>query len=188
MRVTPWNILKFWKRLMFPPHREDFYMDRLTLKADLPWEPWLHAGVWISVIMTIILGEFGLYPPTDTADLVWLFFGLVSPPVGFAAVWMLEFHSGRIRYIALWQRAAADIGLSVAITAYLCNRLMTGQLGVVSIMSDIILGTAAWFTLTLVARDIRFIVATEKLAALIYRDLRGLSISEWVEQVEDDRR
>lgn len=187
MKVTPWNIMKFWKRLMFPPHRHDFYIDRVTLKSDLPWEPWLHCGVWLSVIATIILGEWHLYPPRDFADWVWLTAGISSPTLGFASVWMLEFHPGKVRYVALWLRMIADLGLSVAIIAYLCNRISTGQLGAVSIMGDVILGTAAWFTLTLVARDVRFIIATEKLAALIYKDLRCLSISEWVEQVEDDR-
>jgi hypothetical protein len=172
MKVTPWNIAKFWRRLMFPPDREDFYMDRVTLKADLPWEPWLHCGVWLSVAATMILGESGLYPPADSADVVWLLFGLISPPVGFFSVWALEYNPGKARYIALWTRMIADIGLSVAIVAYLCNRLMTGQLGTQSIMADMILFLSAWFTMTLVLRDVRFIAATEKLAALIHRDLR----------------
>jgi hypothetical protein len=180
--------MKFWKRLMFPPNREDFYIDRVTLKADLPWEPWLHCGVWLSVVVTIILGEWHLYPPEDFSDWVWLSFGLVSPPIGFASVWMLEHYSGKLRYIALWLRMSSDVGLSVAITAYLCNRVGTGQFGAQSIMADIILASCAWFTMTLVVRDIRFIVATEKLAALIYKDLRELSISEWVEQVDDASR
>lgn len=188
MRVTPWNIAKFWKRLMFPPDRHDFYVGRLTLKSDLPWEPWLHAGVWLAVLMTIILGEFGLYPPTDPPDLVWLFFGLVAPPVGFFSVWMLEYNPGRARYVALWLRMVADVGLAVAIGAYLFNRLMTGQLGTQSIMADMILGLSAWFTMTLVARDVRFILATEKLASLIYCDRRNLTLSEWAGQVDDASR
>lgn len=167
MKVTPWNILKFWKRLMFPPHRSDFYHDRMTLKADLPWEPWLHCGVWIAVLITFIRGEWHLYPPNDAADWIWMIFGFSSPPIGFSSVWVLEHNKGRARYTALWMRMVSDIGLSVAILAYLCNRIGTGQLGTVSIMSDVILASAAWFTLTLVVRDIRFIVATEELAALL---------------------
>lgn len=185
MKVTPWTIAKFWKRLMFPPHREDFYFDRVTLKADLPWEPWLHAGVWISVIITMILGEWHLYPPADFADFVWLSFGLTAPVLGFTSVWMLEYHTGRVRYVAIWLRAVADTGLSIAILAYLANRLGTGQLGLMSIMGDVILASAAWFNFTLVARDIRFIIATEKLAALIYCDLRDMSLSEWAERMDD---
>ncbi len=188
MRVTPWTIAKFWKRLMFPPHREDFYMDRVTLKADLPWEPWLHCGVWCAVFATIVLGEWHLYPPQDTADWVWLLFGLTSPVIGFASAWMLEYHTGKVRYIAIWQRMISDIGLSVAIIAYLLNRIYTEQLGAGSIMADTILGLAAWFTLTLVARDIRFIVATEKLAALIYCDLREMTLSEWADRMDDAGR
>ena len=188
MKVTPWNILKFWKRLMFPPHREDFYHDRLTLKADLPWEPWLHCGVWLAVIFTIIRGEWHLYPPSDAADWIWMIFGLVSPTMGFASMWMLEHYRGKTRYVALWQRMVSDIGLSIAILAYLCNRVGTGQFGTVSIMSDIVLASAAWFTLTLVLRDIRFIIATERLAGMIYRDLRGLTLAEWAGRMDDASR
>lgn len=173
---------------MFPPDRHDFYIDRVTLKADLPWEPWLHAGVWIAVAVTLVQQEWLLYPPGDAADWVWLLFGLLSPPLGFASVWMLEFHRGRVRYIAIWMRMVADIGLSVALISYLINRAFSGQLGAIGITGDIILATAAWFNMTLVSRDIRFIVATEKLAALIYRDVRCLTVGETAGRLDDASR
>lgn len=168
MRVTPLNIMRFWKRLMFPPDRPDYFLDRVSLKADLPWEPWLHATVWVAVIVTLFFGEVNLTPPSDVADWVWAVFGLLFPAIGFFSVWMLEYGTGRVRYIGIWSRTVADAGLSMAILAYLFNRMNSGMLGKLSIMGDAVLLASAWFTLTLVKRDIKFIVATERLADAIY--------------------
>ncbi len=185
MRVTPWTIAKFWKRLMFPPHRHEYYSDRLLLKADLPWEPWLHCGVWLATFFALIFGDHGVVPPVDGVDWVWVGFGLVSPVLGFFSVWALECNRGRSRYVAIWTRMVADIGLVVAILGYLAARWGAGGLGISSLMSDIILFLSSWFTLTLVQRDIKFLVATEKLAALIHRDVRDLSIIEVLERMDD---
>ena len=187
MKVTPWNILKFWKRLMFPPHREDYYRDRLTLKADLSWEPWLHASVWIGVILTLIFGETNLIPPVDFADWTWLVFGLAAPVVGFSSVWMLANCEGRYRYIGLWLRMAADAGLVVALISYLAHHIQheVGCPGKspFSIMADTVLAAAAWYTATLVYRDIKFLRATEHLASEIYEG----RMSAELEQEADGR-
>ena len=161
---------------MFPPKREAYYSDRLNLQADLPWEPWLHCGVWIGVTLTLIFGEVGVVPPFDTIDSFWIFFGLVSPPVGFFSVWALEDNRGKPRYIAIWTRMSADIGLAACIFIYLVAR---GQLSKVDIhfISDIILIFSAWFTLVLVHRDIKFLITTEKLASVIHQR----EIDEWTD-------
>ena len=170
MKVTPLNILRFWKLLMFPPNGYHWHNNRMALKMDLPWEPWLHATVWLSAIYTIIVGEFALYPPTDSADIVWLVSGLTAPPVGFASVWMLAFKTGLPRYLAIWLRMVADLGLSISLLTYLCSRFEAESLGWFGITADAIVFASAWFTLTLVVRDIRFIVATERLANIIEAD------------------
>lgn len=175
MKVTPLNIARFWKHLMFPPHHE-LHVLRFALKAEakntpgsnLPWEPWLHCAVWLGVITTLIFGEVFLVPPGDVVDWVWIVFGLVSPVVGFSSQWMLEFCQGRYKYIGLWVRMVADIGLAIAMFSYLVNHLVNPYKIQFAIMSDVVVFFCAWFTLTLVSRDIRFLVTTERIANALY--------------------
>lgn len=166
MRVTPINILIFWKRLMFPPLYTNY--SNAGRKGDLPWEPWLHATVWLAVIATWLFGETHVSPPGDAPDWVWLLFGLVFPPVGFFSVWMIQFGPGSIRYVGMWSRATADFGLAVAILSYLLNKLLSGTAGE-SVMGESVLLAGAWYMVVLVKRDVEFIILTERLADAIYR-------------------
>ena len=150
---------------MFPTRDEEYIKGRLKLGTELPWEPWLHAGVWCSVLLTMVLGETHLFPPVDAADWTWILVGLIAPPVGFTSQWLLAFNTGRLRYWGLWLRMIADIGLVVAISGYLCNRWYIDHLFKYDIMADVVLMLAAWFTAALVYRDMKFLVATEKLAS-----------------------
>lgn len=186
MKVTPLNVARFWRDLMFPPHREDYHIDRANLKVDLPWEPWLHCGVWIAVLYALIHGDWPAVPPINGVDWVWVSFGLTSPTVGFTSVWMLKYQTGKPRYIAIWLRMIADVGLSVAILAYLITRLASGMLWVSGVLGDTILLFAAWFTLTLVSRDMRLIIATERLATKIHEGRWELPIPYWTEDPADD--
>lgn len=183
MKVTLPNVAKFWVRLMFPPDTEQYRHNRLVLKSDMPWEPWLHAGTWIAVILVLITGEKGVIPPVDGIDWYWIAFGLISPPIGFFSVWTLHYHTGRARYYALWGRMIADLGLAVCIGLYQLTRFIFPEEGALGfnygLMSNMILFLSMWFTLTLVLRDIRFIIKTEQLAAEIYRDVHFLTINEW---------
>lgn len=191
MKVTIPNIGRFWKRLMFPPDSEQYRHNRLVLKADMPWEPWLHAGTWIAIILVLVVGERGVLPPIDGIDWYWITFGLVSPFIGFFSVWTLEHHTGRARYFGLWGRMIADFGLAMTILLYQTDRFLvhadnnklTFGYG---IYPNLILFLAMWFTLTLVWRDIRFIVATEALAASIYRDVHYVTVGEWAAEWGDD--
>lgn len=176
MRVTPLNVARFWKRLMFPPHKDEMYADRLALRGDLPWEPWVHCSVWLSIIAVLFVGEQGVYPPFDDMDWAWIFFGLISPPIGFASVWMLEFHSGKIRYVALWLRMLSDAGLVSTLVFYQWERVQDHGLEAIGyghgVVANILLMFAMWYMCVLVWRDIQFIIATERLAAAIYYNVR----------------
>lgn len=185
MKVTPLNIVRYWRRLMFPPDRHEYYADRLLLKADLPWEPWLHCGVWIATFLALMFGDTGIVPPVTGVDWVWVSLGLTSPVLGFFSVWELEHGQGKSRYMAIWGRMAADIGLSTAILAYLAARWGEGLLGASSVLSDVILFLSAWFTLVLVHRDIKFLSATEQLASIIHRDEIGEHILRCEERARD---
>lgn len=193
MRVTPWNIGKFWIRLMFPPTHEDYHSHRLTLKGDLPWEPWLHCGVWLSTFWVLIFGEARVIPPIDGVDWMWIAFGVMSPPLGFASVWALAFHAGRIRYVALWARAVADLGLVFALSGYQYSRFVAHQNhswpdGSLGAVGDSLVLLSILYMATLVWRDVKFIIATEKLAALISRDVRELAIAEWISESGSNAR
>ncbi len=192
MKVTPLNIARFWKRLMFPPDTDQYRYNRLVLRADMPWEPWLHAGVWLSMIFILIIGEEGVIPPLDGIDWLWVSFGLISPVIGFSSVWVLEHHTGRARYYALWGRMIADLGLVTSLLLYQLDRYLVHE-GVAfgfgfGLLPNTILFFSMWFTLTLVWRDVRFIIATEALAAAIYKNVHYLTVEEWTAEWGKDAR
>lgn len=176
---------------MFPPDSDQYRYNRMVLKYDMPWEPWLHAGVWVGMILILLFGERGIVPPVDGIDWIWLAFGLVSPTVGFFSVWALEHSTGMRRYYALWGRMIADAGLATCLGIYQIARYQQfddfesigfGR----SVIPNIILFLSMWFTLTLVWRDVRFIIATEELATDIYRNVKQLRFQEWLAERGDD--
>lgn len=191
MKVTVRNIARFWKRLMFPPDSEQYRYNRMVLKYDMPWEPWLHAGVWVGMLLILVFGEKGIVPPIDGIDWIWLAFGLVSPTVGFFSVWALEFCKGANRYYALWGRMLADAGLVACLGIYQIARYQQfNEFSVIgfghSVIPNLILFLCMWFTLTLVWRDVRFIIATEELATEIHKSVRELQFDEWLTERGDD--
>lgn len=154
---------------MFPPRHRDYYMDRLTLKAELSWEPWLHAAIWLATLSSLIFKPFeSAVPPYNPVDWVWVFFGLVSPPIGFFSVWALEHGHGKARYVAIWTRMASDLGLVIAIITYLISRWDEHWVDDLYHVSDVVLLFAGWFCCTLVRRDVEFLLATEKLASILH--------------------
>lgn len=188
MKLTVMNVGRFWKRLMFPPVSERYHLDRLSLRMDMPWEPWLHRAVWLGTILVLIFGEREVVPPVDGLDWYWIPAGLISPTLGFFSVWVLANKSGRPRYVAIWTRMIADFGLASAIVLYQLERIAEegfDAVGEHGILANIVLTFAAWFTFTLVWRDIKFSIATEKLAASIYYNVRGVRMAEWAEWVDD---
>ena len=191
MKVTLPNIARFWKRLMFPPDTDQYRYNRLVLRYDIPWEPWLHAAVWIGTITALVVGERGIMPPINGIDWSWIFFGLLSPTLGFFSVWTLEHYKGRPRYFALWGRMIADAGLATTILLYQLDRYIShDELEAVGlghgVIPNVVLFFSMWFTLTLVWRDIKFIIATEALAAQIYKDVHYVTVADWVSEWGDD--
>lgn len=158
---------------MFPPDTDQYRYNRMVLKFDMPWEPWLHCGVWVSMMLILIFGEQNVLPPVDGIDWIWLSFGIVSPTIGFFSVWALEHNTGRARYYGLWGRMLADVGLVITIGLYQLARFnghdTWEEIGFGhGVLPNVVLFLAMWFTLTLVWRDVRLIVATEELAAALY--------------------
>jgi len=159
------------------------------IKAHLSWEPWLHSGIWIATIATLFFGDQGVVPPINGEDWVWVFFGLTAPVIAFLSASAIKRRSGKTRYVAIWARTMADVGLVTGILAYLLARLNVGLLGVSHIFGDVILLFCAWFTSILIYRDIKFLIATEKLASFIHRGLCGqISFEEILERNDDAGR
>jgi hypothetical protein len=171
---------------MFPKMHDLYYANRLSLKGEMPWEPWVHCATWISMFLVLWGGEEGDIPPINGTDWIWLAFGLVSPPVGFASVWLLEYHKGRARYVALWLRMLADFGVVLTIFFYQLDRWANhGHFEVFglshSVLANVVLNFTMFFMLVLVKRDAQFILETEKLAAEIW------VLTEAAHKVDDER-
>lgn len=172
MKLTPFGIVRFWARLMFPPGAGRHLQERLSLKGDPPWEPWLHCAVWVSVWAILVIGL-----PLEALDLYWVALGLASPAAGFFSVWVLasETTKGWMRYVAMWTRMAADVSLAVTIVLYQVARWAEhGH----PVMANVVMGFSAWYMLTLVVRDVQLIIAVERLAKVLHRDA-GASVEAW---------
>ena len=176
MKVTPWNIAKFWKMLMFPPTDSHAYLlGRFKLRTELPWEPWIHAAVWIGMFISVIFGEPSLFPPTGSEDWTWLLLGLISPLIGFFSQWALKYSTGHSRYFALWTRMTADFGLAVAISAYLLNHWFSPD-DAIHIMPSVVGIFCVWFMFALVWRDIQFIFITEQISKAVRCGKNGTAV------------
>jgi len=158
-------------------------------RASLSWESWLHSAILIATIATLVFGDTGVVPPINGEDWVWAFFGLTSPVIAFFSASAIKRGSGKVRYLGIWTRTMADIGLVTGILAYLLARLNVGLLGVNHIFGDVVLLFCAWFTSILIYRDIKFLIATEKLASFIHWGLCGqISFEEILERNDDAGR
>lgn len=169
MKVSLRNVAKFWVRLMFPPSPDHHLRQRLQLKGDPPWEPWLHCSVWLSVFAVIAAHRLAGIS-LDRLDWAWVCLGGISPPVGFASVWMLTYNTGgRARYVAMWMRLVADFGLALTIVIYQIARLGEGG-HAHPLMANIVLGFSGWYMAVLVVRDVRLVRTVERLADHLYRE------------------
>jgi hypothetical protein len=172
MKVTPLNIARFWKRLMFPPIHPEYHGLRLALKGDLPWEPWMHCAVWVSMFMVLIHGDRGVAPPDELIEWSWIIGGLIFPPLGFSSVWVLAHKTGRLRYIAIWVRTVADVGLALSLFLYQLSRLEVQGFeplgwGEDGLVPNVVMNFSIWFLMVLGIRDVKLLIATEKLASKI---------------------
>lgn len=162
MKFTPWNISKFWYRLMFPTSSSHHLQERLNLKGDPPWEPWLHCSVWLATWLVLLTRL-----PLERPDVAWIILGLTSPLIGFLSVWVLAngCSKGWMKYVAMWTRMIADGGLALTIALYQIARWEEhGH----PVMANMIMAFAVWYMLVLVVRDIRLIRTVERLATYLH--------------------
>ena len=176
VKTSPYKVLLFWRDLMFPPR--DFQTSRLALEGDLPWEPWIHPAMWLGAAGAIIFGDGDLVPPIDGTDYVWLSFGIISPVLGFCSVWMLAYGTGASRYVAMWMRTIADLGIVLAIAFYEFEKMVAHGNSVIfqglgqGFVPNLVMIFAAWYMSVLVWRDVKVLIAVEKLAASIHMGQR----------------
>lgn len=156
---------------MFPPQWSDFQSDRVSLKGDLPWEPWLHPAIWFATMAVLAFGDGVVYPPFDNLDFLWVSFGLASPVLGFSSVWMLHFGDGRRRYQAIWLRAVSGIGLVTGTLIYYFEyiyRTNSSNVYRPFIFPSVVVFFCLWYLLVLIFRDAKLIVKIEKLASALH--------------------
>lgn len=170
MRIP--KFMRFFIGLFAPLPYHDYYSARLSMKAELSWQPYLHTTVWWGIVATMMVGDPMFYPPGDGLDWIWLLGGLTFPIVGLTAVWLLKHGSGTQRYAAFWLRLASDIGLASVLMAYEVERLCVAPFtppcvgcGVMwqPFVDPIITGCIV-FLGVLIYRDIRFLRITESVA------------------------
>jgi hypothetical protein len=182
------RFLRFLSGLFIPRPREDYYLARLALKADLAWQPYLHTTIFWGVIFTVAFGDPQFIPPEDIFDYIWIFGGIAGPLVGIRAVWMMKHsrYTGEDRYRAFWMRLSSDIMLASTISAFEIERLCVlpftppckaGEpcgIGFEPFVDTVLLGALA-FLLVLIIRDIKFLIITERIAdELRKRGARGV--------------
>lgn len=141
-----------------------FYAARYSLKADLAWQPLLYTAVFWGVVATLVFGDHAVIPPVDGLDAGWIYSGLLSPILGFVAVVMLKCGSGRHKYQAFWMRMAGNVGVATAIVSYNIESLQSHEFHPIPLA---ITTSSAWFLIVLIARDLRFIAMTERLASAL---------------------
>jgi hypothetical protein len=158
------SVFRLLKRLVVPAPDEDWSRARMGVRADLAWQPYLFLAVFYGTILSVTLGDKTIDPPGadfEAAEWLWSITAIGSPPLAFVAVWMIIHTSGRWRYLALWLRLAADIGIMAAMIAYLYEHIATRAEhpfeGAIVVASIIFIWVLIW-------RDIRFLIITERLA------------------------
>ncbi len=139
-----------------------FYAARYSLKPDLAWQPLLYTAVFWGVVTTLVIGDKAVIPPIDGLDWWWAVGGLISPVLGFCAVVMLKYGNGRHRYQAFWLRMAGNAGVALTIITYQIESFHE-----LHPLTDAIAVSSAWFLIVLIARDLRFIAITERLASAL---------------------
>lgn len=164
---------------MFVPDKRDKWLDsRLNPSDGLQWQPYLFVSVFIGALLTLVTGSPDVYPPgssIDGLDWFWVIGALFSCPVAFGASWLMKHKSGMIRYISLWLRLAASIGVITSIVAYQAQRISSGQ---GHPFEDVILLASVVYMSVLVVRDVQFLTLTEQVATLLRkRELDRESIS-----------
>jgi hypothetical protein len=170
----------FVRRILPEVDNGGYYQARLSLKADLAWQPYLHPAVFIGSFLTILFGDRDMIPPVDHWDWVWLGGGLVSPIAGFTSIWIMKKKPGRPRYRAFWLRLASNIGVATTMMVYEIARFSTEIRSPIEYhpLVDTVFLASILFMLVLIYRDIKFLLIMERVAAVIYRDVRTLTINE----------
>jgi hypothetical protein len=169
---SPFRVLK---RLFLPVPLNEYYLARLSAKADLPWQPYLHNAIFWGVILTLLFGEREVIPPVKGIDWIWVIAGLASPIIGFVSLVFLENGTGETRYRAFWLRLAADVGLATAILAYGVDSGIAHQhdrASDIMYLGDAVLFSALMFLFVLIYRDIKFLALAERVATELHNNNR----------------
>lgn len=157
----------FW-----PPGDASWWRRRLSVKADLAWQPFLFTAVFWGAVITLVyrwLDIMDVDPPgkdIDSIEGIWLWGALTAPVLGYVSVQVIQHGSGRWRYAALWCRLAADIGVATSLLCFGLRRFFDGP---GHPFGQAILIACVSFLVFLTVRDVKFLIATEHLASYLTR-------------------
>lgn len=164
------RVFRFLFNMFLPPADKEWIKSRLEVRADLHWQPWLFTATFYGALLTLLLGGVALVPPgVDVGgfEWVWLLAAFTCPPVAFAAAWFVRHGKGRVRYIAMWVRLAADIGVLTSLTTFLVERIF---FGVGHPFEYAIFTACCLFLAVICARDVKLLILTERLADRLLRE------------------
>ena len=165
-RLCPWLRAVF--QVMFPIHSRQWH--------PMPYQPFLFTSLWMSGLVLMLFGDLTTWPlnvEPDTAMIMpstWVALLVIAPPLGFASSWLLANKRGKWRYRAFWLRLFSDFTIATALAAYLAARIELGHYHVLLLG---VLSGSTLFSVALVYRDLRLLVASERLAKVILRTSRG---------------
>lgn len=179
------KLTRFFVDTLLPKHD---HKDRLNLRPTLAWQPWLHLAVLLGSLLTLVFGDRDMIPPVDGWDWVWLTAGITAPIVGFVSIWLMKHRTGQVRYRAFWLRLAANCGVVTTMSAYEVARVSREIQYPIEYhpLVDTVFLAAILFMIVVIYRDVKFLILVEKVAAMIYLDIRSSAIAEKLLELADD--
>lgn len=108
----------------------------------------------------------------DNFYIVWLSLGILSPVLSFISWFLIEKRTGRKRFMGMWLRLAADIGVFTTLITYHVTTAFTrgAPISEAKIFSRYLLGACILFTFILIIRDMWTVYLTERLASKINKE------------------
>lgn len=144
----------------------------------IPFQPVCYLVMWGAALRLWIEPgtiEFDVVPglPHNSFYDMWVGMGVVFPVLALLSWRMVTSHTGRARYLGMWLRLSADIGMFTVLTAYhaamaflsAAPQFAEGRLYSRYLTAAVMVQILAW-----IARDIYTLILVEGHARRIYRD------------------
>lgn len=100
---------------------------------------------------------------------VWLSLMIGSPVLSLMSWIAIEKRSGRTRFMGMWSRLAADIGMLTTLVTFHAAEALTRNEGESHLLSRYIVAATIMFVFSLIIRDVWTLIVMERLAGQIHR-------------------